>query len=60
MYEIKCAPYKSGVDLVIHYMLRGVIHKIKMFQLARQRMQDFTRERIFGQWVQLVEEVQRG
>ena len=29
-------------------------------QLARQRMQDFTRERIFGQWVKLVEEVQRG
>ena len=26
--------------------------------LARKRMQDFTRERIFGQWVQLMEEVQ--
>ena len=28
--------------------------------LARKRMQDFTRERIFGQWVKLVEEVQLG
>ena len=32
----------------------------RLGQLTRQRMQDFTRERIFGQWVQLVEEVCRG
>ena len=32
----------------------------RLGRLARERMQDFTRERIFGQWIQLVEEVQRG
>ncbi|GAB3869752.1 hypothetical protein GCM10028824_17300 [Hymenobacter segetis] len=32
----------------------------RLGQLARERMQDFTRERIFGQWVQLVEEMSRG
>ena len=32
----------------------------RLGRMARERMQDFTRERIFGQWIQLVEEVQRG
>lgn len=31
----------------------------RLGKLARERMQDFTRERIFDQWVQLVDEVQK-
>ena len=31
----------------------------QLSQAARVRMQDFTRERIFSQWTQLIEEVQR-
>lgn len=41
-------------------LLSDAAEQKKLGQLARQRMQDFTRERIFGQWVELVEEVCRG
>lgn len=41
-------------------LLSDAAEQKNLGQLARQRMQDFTRERIFGQWVALVEEVCRG
>ena len=41
-------------------LLSDAAEQKQLGQLARQRMQDFTRERIFGQWVELVEEVCRG
>ena len=41
-------------------LLADPVERLRLGQLARERMQDFTRERIFGQWVQLVEEVRRG
>ena len=41
-------------------LLADAAERERLGQLARERMQDFTRERIFGQWLQLVEEVQRG
>ena len=41
-------------------LLADAAEQKRLGQLARERMQDFTRERIFGQWVQLVEEVCRG
>ena len=41
-------------------LLTNSTEKARLGQLAYERMQDFTRERIFGQWVQLVEEVCRG
>lgn len=40
-------------------LLNDAAEKEQLGQLASQRMQDFTRERIFGQWVELVEEVCR-
>lgn len=40
-------------------LLRDAAEQQTLGQLARQRMQDFTRERIFGQWVALVEDVQK-
>ena len=39
-------------------LLADAAEQKRLGQLARERMQDLTRERIFGQWVQLVEEVQ--
>ena len=41
-------------------LLADAPERARLGRLARERMQDFTRERIFGQWLQLVEEVQRG
>ena len=41
-------------------LLSDTAEQKQLGQLAHQRMQDFTRERIFGQWVKLVEEVQLG
>lgn len=32
----------------------------RLGSLARQRMEDFTKERIFGQWLHMLEEVRRG
>nr|WP_262906155.1 glycosyltransferase [Hymenobacter terricola] len=39
-------------------LLNDSAEREKLGKLARERMQDFTRERIFGQWMQLVEDVQ--
>jgi len=41
-------------------LLASSAEQRRLGQLAQQRMEDFTRERIFGQWVQLIEEVRRG
>jgi glycosyltransferase involved in cell wall biosynthesis len=41
-------------------LLADASERQRLGRLARERMQEFTRERIFGQWVQLVEEVSRG
>ncbi len=41
-------------------LLSDTTEQKRMGKLARQRMQDFTREQIFSQWVALVEEVCRG
>lgn len=41
-------------------LLADAPERQRLGQLARERMQDFTRERIFGQWVHLVEEMSRG
>ena len=41
-------------------LLANSAEQRRLGQLAQQRMEDFTRERIFGQWVQLIEEVRRG
>jgi len=41
-------------------LLADPAERLRLGRLARERMQDFTRERIFGQWVQLVEAVRRG
>ena len=41
-------------------LLSDAVEQKQLGQLAHQRMQDFTRERIFGQWITLIEEVQRG
>ena len=41
-------------------LLASPAEQHRLGQLAQQRMEDFTRERIFGQWVQLIEEVRRG
>ena len=41
-------------------LLADAAERERLGQLARGRMQDFSRERIFGQWLQLVDEVQRG
>jgi glycosyltransferase involved in cell wall biosynthesis len=40
-------------------LLADAAERARLGQLAYERMQDFTRERIFGQWVQLVEEVRQ-
>lgn len=39
----------------IDELLSDPARRTRLGQLARQRMQDFTRERIFRQWVQLIE-----
>ena len=39
-------------------LLADTSEQSRLGKLARERMQDFTRERIFDQWIQLVEEVQ--
>ena len=39
-------------------LLSNAPERTALGQLARQRMQDFTRERIFGQWVALLAQVQ--
>jgi glycosyltransferase involved in cell wall biosynthesis len=44
---------------VMANLLADAVERTRLGQLARERMQDFTRERIFGQWVQLVEEVRQ-
>ena len=44
----------------LEMLLADSAERKRLGQLARERMQDFTRERIFDQWVQLVEEVCRG
>ena len=44
----------------LHDLLNNAPRQQRLGQLARQRMGDFTSERIFGQWVQLIEEVSRG
>jgi len=41
-------------------LLNSPAEQSRLGQLAQQRMEDFTRERIFGQWVELIEEVRRG
>jgi glycosyltransferase involved in cell wall biosynthesis len=41
-------------------LLSDALEQKTLGHLACQRMQDFTRERIFGQWVKLVEELCRG
>ena len=41
-------------------LLANANEQKRLGNLAHKRMQDFTRERIFGQWVKLVEEVCRG
>ncbi|MFC7670059.1 glycosyltransferase [Hymenobacter humi] len=41
-------------------LLNDAAEQKQLGQLARERMQDFTRERIFGQWVELVNEVCSG
>lgn len=41
-------------------LLADAAERERLGHLAKQRMQDFTRERIFGQWLQLVEEVRCG
>ena len=38
-------------------LLSNAVEQKTLGQLACKRMQDFTRERIFGKWIQLVEEV---
>lgn len=38
-------------------LLAAPAEQVRLGQLARQRMQDFTRERIASQWVELVKEV---
>ena len=38
-------------------LLTNAPERARLGQLAAQRMQDFTRERIFGQWVELIEQV---
>ncbi len=58
-------PASRAADLVVWTdalakLLAEPVERLRLGQLARERMQDFTRERIFGQWVQLVEEVRRG
>ncbi|HEX8657305.1 MAG TPA: glycosyltransferase [Hymenobacter sp.] len=40
-------------------LLANSTERNRLGQLARERMQDFTRERIFGQWVELLKEVCR-
>ena len=40
-------------------LLANAPERARLGQLAAQRMQDFTRERIFGQWVELIEQVGR-
>ncbi len=40
-------------------LLGNAPEQARLGQLARARMQDFTRERIFGQWLQLLKEVCR-
>lgn len=40
-------------------LLANAPERARLGQLAAQRMQDFTRERIFGQWVALIEQVGR-
>jgi len=41
-------------------LLMATAERERLGQLARSRMQDFTRERIAQQWISLVEEVNRG
>lgn len=41
-------------------LLANSAEREQLSQAARIRMQDFTRERIFSQWIQLIEEVRRG
>ncbi|MET4076699.1 glycosyltransferase involved in cell wall biosynthesis [Hymenobacter sp. UYCo722] len=38
-------------------LLADAPERARLGQLAARRMQDFTRERIFGQWVELIEQV---
>ena len=40
-------------------LLANAPEQARLGQLAAQRMQDFTRERIFGQWVKLIDQVGR-
>ena len=41
----------------IDQLLSNAAERLRMGQLASQRMQDFTREKIFRQWVTMLEEV---
>ncbi|MCC3155068.1 glycosyltransferase [Hymenobacter sp. BT770] len=41
----------------IDSLLADSVERKRLGQLARERMQDFTRERIFGQWIQMLKEV---
>ena len=40
-------------------LLANPPERARLGHLAAQRMQDFTRERIFGQWVELIEQLGR-
>ncbi|GGF20459.1 glycosyltransferase [Hymenobacter cavernae] len=41
----------------LHELLQNVVERQHLGKLAQQRMQDFTREKIFSQWIDVIQDV---
>ena len=55
----RTADERIWVDTLTQLLLNAA-ERTRLGQLAQSRMQDFTRERIAGQWLELIEEVRCG